>query len=74
MQRRISDLLVWALAACRDGSDARESLVDTPRILAMQLDPPEVAPNQRVTCRVLAVDGDGAIDTTHLTLSYCQTP
>jgi hypothetical protein len=76
--RRQLDILwlgatLLATPACLDDSTARAALIDGPRILALESEPPEAAPGARSTYRVLAVDPDGALALDDLTFSYCQT-
>lgn len=65
--------LALLLAACAPELEDRSFLVEAPRILAIQADPPEVRPGEPVTYRaLLAVGGDAAslpeVEWAHCTL------
>jgi hypothetical protein len=53
-------MLALALTACVPDRDDDESKVDAPRVIAIQMDPAEVAPRQRFTLRALYAGGDSA--------------
>jgi hypothetical protein len=57
LKRLIGTLLLTA-AACVPDDNQNESLVDRARIIAVQMDPAEVAPRQRFKLRALYASGD----------------
>jgi hypothetical protein len=66
--------VMCAALACRDAGAARPSRIDTPRVLALESEPAEVAPGERATYRVLAVDAEGDAVHDGLSAGYCLTP
>jgi hypothetical protein len=66
-------LLVSAplFVACNPGFDDRFSAVDSPRVLAVQASPAQVAPSKAVSYRVLVVNAEGTVDTPHIDWSFC---
>jgi hypothetical protein len=72
MKRTLALVIGFALlAACSNDLD-REPLVGTPRIIAIVADPPEAAPGEDVSIRVLAFDPSRR--TLHYTFRLCVDP
>jgi hypothetical protein len=78
MHTRTTVSLVVALAlpvsGCRDVTDARQSLIAGPQLLALEAEPAEAAPGERVHYQALAVDADGPLEDPQLAFSFCRTP
>ena len=63
--------LASLLLACKPDFSARLSLIDRERVLAIQGEPAEVRPGERVRLRALVVAPGGRLDTTALSWSFC---
>ena len=64
-------ILYAGLAACAPELPDETSIVTTPRLLGVQLEPPEVAPQTAVATRALWVDADGVIADAPLAWAFC---
>jgi hypothetical protein len=67
-------LLALACVGCVPDLDVDESVVDEPRVLAIQAVPAEAAPNQPVAYRALYVDRSGVRSDGDLTWYFCTAP
>jgi hypothetical protein len=66
--------VVVALAACRPPFAPEPSLLVGTRLLAAAADPPEIAPGERTTVRVLAGSSAGAVDGARARFALCLAP
>jgi hypothetical protein len=69
VKRRVLFLLL-ALGACRPDLGPSDSLVTSPRVLAIQADPPEAKPGTMATYTALVADADGS----SLVWHFCIAP
>jgi hypothetical protein len=67
-------LFIAATLACAPELGSPEWLVDRPRVLAVQAEPPEVKPGERAVYRVLAAGPQGELDAPALSWSACTAP
>lgn len=66
--------LVVAMAACRPELEPGESLVSSPRLLAVRADPPETLPGARATYTALVASPDGTARDAAIAWSFCAAP
>jgi hypothetical protein len=72
--RSVALALLLGFSACVPDLDVDESVVDEPRVLAIQAVPAEAAPDQPVTYRALYVDRGGTRSEGDLTWYFCTAP
>jgi hypothetical protein len=72
--KRVSALAAFAALACAPALPDTPWLVGEPRILAVQLDPPEAAPGTDVAARVLVASTDGTVGDAAVDWAFCRTP
>jgi hypothetical protein len=60
--------------SCRPDLEARVSLLESPRVLAVSAEPPEAPPGSRVTFRALIADRGGEIAQAPIRWSFCTDP
>lgn len=61
------------LLACQPSFDARSSIVDAPRIIAVRSEPAEAAPGEEVKLTMLAVDPEGTLPDAQASWGLCRS-
>ncbi|HWZ87781.1 MAG TPA: hypothetical protein VNW92_02995 [Polyangiaceae bacterium] len=71
--KKVAQLATFAplLVACNPVFDDRFSAVDSPRVLAVQSTPAQVAPNKAVSYQLLVVDSRGTVASPQVDWSFC---
>lgn len=67
-------LLMVSLVACLPELDARPSLIESPRIIAVISEPAEAKPGEVVHFRVVVASPEGAVEETQAYWSLCLSP
>ena len=71
LAKRAFVLVLASAWGCKPAEEGRPSLLDSPRILAIQATPAEVAPEKPTTLQILRAGPSGPLDASDVSLGFC---